>query len=81
MMTNKQIVDALVRLCPGAKWTLAGDNFDDIEWLCECAKPSKSAINAEIAKEPEIAAEKMATKQAILDRLGITADEAALLLG
>lgn len=80
-MTNKQIVDALIRLCPGAKWTLNGDNFDDIEWLCECAKPTKAAVTAEIAKEPEIAAAKIAAKQAILDRLGITADEAALLLG
>lgn len=33
------------------------------------------------AEEDRIAAEKAAAKAALLDRLGITADEAALLLG
>ena len=79
-MQHQSIIDALMRLCPDAKWTLAGNSYDDIEWHCECPKPTKAAVTAEIAKESEIATAKANAKQAILDRLGITADEARLLL-
>jgi len=39
------------------------------------------AVQDEAETRAEIAANKAAAKQAVLDRLGITADEAALLLG
>lgn len=39
------------------------------------------AAQARKAEEDRIAAEKATAKAALLDRLGITADEAALLLG
>jgi hypothetical protein len=39
------------------------------------------AMQDEAETRAEIAANKAAAKQALLDRLGITADEAALLLG
>ena len=80
-MTNRQIADALLRLCPNAEYTLVGDNYDDINWLSDIPKPTKADLTAEIAKEPEIASAKEASKAALLERLGITADEAALLLG
>lgn len=32
-MTNKSIVYALTKLCPGTLWTLRGDNLDGLEWL------------------------------------------------
>lgn len=80
-MKNKEIADALLRLCPDAKWTLAGDSYSDIEWLCECSKPTLKQIEAEVAKAPEIEAAKAATRTAILDRLGITEEEARILLG
>ena len=80
-MTNRQIADALLRLCPDAQYTLVGDNYDDIDWLSDFPKPTKAAIEAEIAKEPEIAAAKEASRAALLERLGITAEEAAILLG
>jgi len=80
-MTNRQIAEALLRLCPNAQYTLVGDNYDDINWLSDIAKPTKAAVLAEIAKEPEIAMAKQTAKAALLERLGITADEAALLLG
>ena len=81
MYTNKQITDALLRLIPGAQWTLAGDDYSNISWHCECVQPTLEEIELEIAKEPEIAAAKATQRQAILDRLGLTAEEAALLLG
>lgn len=50
------------------------------------AEVAELAYQAELAaekkaEEDRIAAEKAAAKAALLDRLGITADEAALLLG
>jgi hypothetical protein len=81
MPTNQQVANALLRIAPEAKWTLSGDNYDEIIWHCECIKPSKSAVDAEIAKEPDIAAAKATARQAVLDRLGITAEEAQLILG
>ena len=78
-MTNEQITEAIIRLQPSAQFVLSGDDYDNINWLSEFPKPTKSAIAAEIAKEPEIAMAKANAKQAILDRLGITAEEVALL--
>jgi len=77
-MTNKQIANALIRLLPDAKWTLVGDDYADINWLCECPKPTKAQLSAEIAKEPEIEAAKAAAKEsrrAKLLALGLTEDE------
>jgi len=80
-MTTRRIADALLSLCPDAQWTLVGDSYEDIDWLSDHPKPTKEQVEAEIAKEPEIAAAKAAAKAALLDRLGITEDEAKLLLG
>jgi hypothetical protein len=79
-MTNRQIADALLSLCPEAEWTLVGNSYENIDWLSNHPKPTKAQVEAEIAKEPQIAAAKAAAKTALLERLGITADEAALLL-
>jgi hypothetical protein len=46
------------------------------QWLADKAK-----IDAEIEAKEKAAADKAVARQAVLDRLGITADEAALLLG
>lgn len=48
--------------------------------VAELAYQAELAAEAK-AEEDRIAAEKAAAKAALLDRLGITADEAALLLG
>jgi hypothetical protein len=80
-MTNRQIADALLRLCPDAQYTLVGDEYDDINWLSDVKKPTKASVIAEIAKEPQMAAAKQSAKAALLERLGITEDEAKLLLG
>ena len=77
MTTHKDIVKALNNL--GAKeWTLSGDNIEDIVWLTNDVK-TEAEITAAIANpltdKTEIA------KAALLAKLGITEDEAALLLG
>jgi hypothetical protein len=74
----------LTRRYVGKQWTLTGDNYDGLVWLSDDTKPSKAtldelwvSVKTEIADE---ATAKTTAKQIVLDRLGITADEAALLL-
>ena len=83
-MTNEQIRLALLNIAPEAKYNLSGDDYANIEWLSSEAKPSEAAVIAEIellpAKAAKAAADQAAAKAALLAKLGITADEAALLL-
>jgi hypothetical protein len=75
----------LSRRYAGKEWTLEGDEYTGLTWLSDSAKPSKktlddlwASVQQEIVDEP---AAKLAARQAVLDKLGLTADEAALLLG
>jgi hypothetical protein len=83
-MNNELIAKALQILSPGAEWTLIGDDYSSIEWLSDMAKPTAKQVADKVAELPaiELAAKETAaaSKAAILDRLGITAEEAALLL-
>jgi hypothetical protein len=83
-MTHIEIVKALNSLKPGAEWTLSGDNYADLVWLSTGKAPTVTEIEAEIAALPlkEAAAEsaKATEKAALLAKLGITDDEAKLLL-
>lgn len=70
---------------PDAQWILNGDDYDGLVWLSDSTKPSKKTLDD--LWEPvvdEIRTEKQAkadARAALLNRLGITAEEAALLLG
>jgi hypothetical protein len=87
MTTHKQIVKALEDL--GAKeWSLSGDNIADIVWLTNDVK-TETEITAAIAnplpdktETAKVAAEAQtqAAKAALLERLGLTEEEARLLL-
>lgn len=84
-MTNLEIGRALVALGFESGWTINGDTIDGIEWIDEPAtKPTAKQIIDKIAELPAIQAEKAAAdaaeKQAILNRLGITAEEAKIIL-
>jgi hypothetical protein len=79
-MKNEQIAAALLRLVPEAKWSLSGDNFNDVIWLCECEKPTFEEVETEIAKEPEIQNAKKEAKKMILEKLGLTADDVTAVL-
>ena len=77
--------EVLTAKYPNAQWSLNGDDYEGLTWLSETKKPTKAELDADAAsleQEKETAKlEKEAAKTALLDRLGITADEAALLLG
>lgn len=70
---------------PGAQWTLNGDTYDGLTWLDDTPKPSQEELDALWESTLELMAQekagKEAARQALLDRLGITAEEARLLLG
>lgn len=75
----------LFRRYAGKEWTLEGDEYTGLTWLSDSAKPSKATLDGlwasvqqEIADEP---AAKFAAKKAVLDKLGLTADEVTALLG
>jgi hypothetical protein len=84
-MIHADIVKALTSLMPESQWTLAGDDYADLVWLSQGTAPTLVEIQAEIALIPQrekAKADKAETdKAALLAKLGITADEAKLLLG
>ena len=75
----------LTRRYAGNQWTLNGDDYNGLIWLSDTPKPTKTKLDSLWAEvQQEIADEqttKTAQRQAVLDKLGLTADEAAALLG
>ena len=75
----------LTRHYPNMEWTLNGDDYSGLTWLSPTDKPTQEELDA--LWEPTLAlieqekADKTAARQALLDRLGITEDEARMLLG
>lgn len=85
-MNNDLIARALVELGFTSGWTVTGDTLDGIEWIEEpVTKPTNKEIQDMITKIPSIQdaklAEQASKKQALLNRLGITADELKTILG
>jgi hypothetical protein len=79
------LAKAIKKLKPNAEFTFTEDDYSTIQWIVlEGNAPTKGEIaNAiEEIKTDEISSAETKTiqRQAILDRLGITAEEAALLL-
>lgn len=77
--------DVLNMLIPTGGWVIYGDDFDSIRYD-EGVKPvTKSSFDAGFAQydawKTEQDAIKATEKAALLERLGITKEEAALLLG
>ena len=74
----------LSRKFKGQEWSLNGDDYSGLEWLSDTPKPTKAKLDAlwdevqtDILAEAEA---KVQAKSQLLERLGITADEAKLLL-
>lgn len=67
------------------EWSLNGEDYEGLTWLSNTPKPSKAELDAQWedakAERDAAIAEKATAKAALLERLGITADEAILLLG
>ena len=78
-------LDVLNMLCPQGGWILVGDDFDGITWVDERPRCTEAEFEAGFDKfDAWKAAQdvKAATDKAVLlAKLGITADEAKLLLG
>ena len=76
--------DVLEMLCPAGGWTIVGNDFDGITWVDERPRCTKVQFEAAFAQydawKSEQDAKAAAEKAALLNRLGITADEAKLLL-
>jgi hypothetical protein len=71
-------------LIPNGGWTMQGDEYEGIEFI-ECEPITKKQFEDGFAKYDAWKAEqntaKATARQAVLDRLGLTAEEAQLLLG
>ena len=69
----------------GLQWVLDGDDYEGLTWLSDTIKPTKEELDSQWQSViDEIQAEKTAkatARQAVLDRLGLTAEEAQLILG
>ena len=70
-------------LCPDKEWAIYGDDFNSIQWI-KGEPITKDAFDAGFAKvdawKIEQAQKAADDKAALLAKLGITADEARLLL-
>ena len=69
----------------GSEWTLNGDSYEGLTWLSKTSKPTEQELLDQWDEVKKLIADEIAqkatAKAALLERLGITADEAALLLG
>lgn len=80
------LAEAIQSLRPGAEFSYTNDDYSTINWIVlEGKAPTLAEVNKEIEKikklEIEEPIQRAAAKAALLERLGITAEEAALLLG
>lgn len=80
------LVDAIRSLKPESEFSFVNDDYSTIQWVVLDGKaPTQNEIDAAIEKikseEVQEEANKAAAKADLLSRLGITADEAKLLLG
>ena len=82
-MTN--YIEVLSTNYVGAQWTIAGNDYDTLNWLDNTPKPTQAELDAQWAGVRTAIAkaetDKQVARTALLDRLGITSDEAKLLLG
>lgn len=85
-MTHNEIVEAIKFLTPEAQWQLEGDDLANLVWLDETvSKPDDQVILDTVKNLPKLKGDaekaKETAREALLNKLGITVDEAKLLLG
>jgi hypothetical protein len=80
MATGAEVLNMLL---PNGGWVISGDDYDGITFI-EATPITEAEFKAGFSKvtafKEKQSNEKTAAKAALLERLGITADEAALLL-
>jgi hypothetical protein len=79
------IIKAIWKLRPNSQFVIQNDDYSTIEFLkLEGTKPTKAQVDAAIeeikAAEVTEAATQAQAKEALLARLGLSADEAKLLI-
>lgn len=79
------LADAILSLRPNSEFTYSNDDYSTIEWIVlEGTAPTLKQVNDEIvrlkAEDATAEAQKAADKAALLAKLGISEDEAKLLL-
>jgi hypothetical protein len=84
-MEKNYLVEAIFKLRPNSEFVIHDNDYSTIEWfVLDGTAPTKAEIDAAIkqikAQEVTEAAAKATEKTALLARLGLTADEAKLLL-
>jgi hypothetical protein len=76
--------DVMSMLCKGVEYAIYGDDYDSIDWFGKSPAITKAQFEAGFAQydawKAEQEAKAEADKAALLVKLGITADEAKLLL-
>ncbi len=81
-VTGTEVLDML---CPAGGWIISGDDFENITWVDDRPRCTKEEFEAGFAQveafKAQQEAQAAAKRQALLDKLGITEDEARLLLG
>ena len=82
-MTN--YAEVLTANYAGQEWSIAANDYATLEWMSDTAKPTQAELDAQWAsvqqKIADEATAKVAIRQAVLDKLGLTADEVTALLG
>lgn len=79
------LAQAILSIRPNSEFTYQNDDYSTIEWhVLEGTAPTKAQVTAAIAAlesaESQAEADKAAAKTAVLARLGLTENEAKLLL-
>ncbi len=74
----------LSMLCPDVEWTISENDYDSINWFGKEPAITREEFEAGFAQyaiwKAEQVAQKEAAKKAILEKLGLTAQEAQVLL-
>lgn len=77
--------DVLSMLCPNVEVAIVGDKYEDINWFGKepaiTKKQYEDGFTQFEAWKEQQEADRAAAREALLTRLGLTADEALLLLG
>ena len=84
-MTEQLIVKAINKLRPNSEFSFVNNDYSTIKWdKLKGDVPTLAEIEAAVAEivaeDNLLATQRLTNKAALLERLGITADEAALLL-
>lgn len=82
---RRYLVEAIRELRPGSEFVIRDNDYSTIEWIvlegkAPTLKQVEEAIITVQEKEAQQAAENAARRAAILERLGLTEDEAKLIL-